>query len=75
MAVRMTTRWEKIVLPAPRKQPRRQEASAVERRDGGLLLRSEFDGRSDDTRGWISSKAVRVPLRRLREQAQKGAEA
>ena len=43
-----------MVLPATQQSPRRQEASAVELKDGGLLLLwSEFDGRSDNARATI----------------------
>ena len=48
--------WHKIVLPATREKPRRQEASAVPLRDGGLLvLWSDFDGRSDNARATIEA--------------------
>ncbi len=48
--------WEKIVLPATREKPRRQEASAVQLGDGGLLLLwSEFDGRSDNAGATIEA--------------------
>lgn len=46
--------WSKVVLPATRERPRRQEASGVVLADGGLLLLwSEFDGRSDNARATI----------------------
>ena len=51
---RATEYWTSVVLPPTREKPRRQEASAVELADGGLLLLwSEFDGRSDNARATI----------------------
>ena len=48
--------WSKVVLEATRQKPRRQEASAVQLRNGDLLLLwSEFDGRSDNARATIEA--------------------
>jgi sialidase-1 len=48
--------WEQVILPATREKPRRQEASAVQLLDGGLLLLwSEFEGRSDNARATIEA--------------------
>ncbi|MBI3972666.1 MAG: exo-alpha-sialidase [Chloroflexi bacterium] len=48
--------WKKVILKPTAELPRRQEASAVELHDGGLLLAwSEFRGRGDNARATIEA--------------------